>query len=89
MNDKGVYSNLKRANLYSTTKTNFVNCFVNLCKDRVTTKQKNHVTDRMECMNCQSACFKKSKHMKARSKEHMRSGKNCDLEKNEIDKHFR
>ena len=25
--------------------------------------------------------------MKSRSKEHMRSGKNCDLEKNEIDKH--
>ena len=61
-----------------------------LCKPkyRVTTKQKNHVADRMECINCQSACFSKSKHMKSRSKEHMRSGKNCDLEKNEIDKHF-
>ena len=45
MNDKGVYSNIKRANLYSTRKTNFVNCFVNLKIESLLNKKNRLLTE--------------------------------------------
>ena len=50
---------------------------------RETTDQKNSEYGHF---SCSTVCFHKSRNLQSRSKECMRSGKNCDLEKNETDK---
>ena len=61
-----------------------------LCKpkDRVATEGKNNIVYQTDCCNCEAVYFGESKRsLKSRSDEHKRSDRNCDYDKNEIDKH--
>ena len=61
-----------------------------LCKpkDRVATEDKNNIVYEIDCSNCQAVYFGESKRsLKSCSDEHKRSVRNCDYDKNEIDKH--
>ena len=61
-----------------------------LCKpkDRVATEGKNNIVYQTDCYNCEAVYFGESKRsLKSRSDEHKRSVRNCDYDKNEIDKH--
>ena len=61
-----------------------------LCKpkDRVATEDKNNIVYEIDCSNCQAAYFGESKRsLKSRSNEHKKPVRNCNCDKNEIDKH--
>ena len=63
-----------------------------LCKpkDRVATEDKNNIVYEIDCSNCQAAYFGESKRsLKSCSDEHKRPARNCDCDKNEINKHYR
>ena len=50
---------------------------------------KNSIIYEIDCSNCQTVYFGESKRsLKSRSDEHKRPVRNCDCDKNEIDKHF-
>ena len=61
-----------------------------LCKpkDRVAKEDKNNIIYEINCSNCEAVYFGESKRsLKSRSVEHKRSVRNCNCDKNEIDKH--
>ena len=61
-----------------------------LCKlkDQLATEDKNSIVYKIECSNCKAVYFAESKRsLKLHSDEHRRSVRNCDCDKNEIDKH--
>ena len=51
-------------------------------------EDKNNIVYEIDCSNCQAVYFGESKpSLKSRSDEHKTSARNCDCDKNEIDKH--
>ena len=61
-----------------------------LCKpkDQVVTEYKNSIVCQIDCSNCEAVYLSESKRsLKSCSDEHKRSARNCDYDKNEIDKH--
>ena len=61
-----------------------------ICKPNnlLATEDKNNIVYEIDCSNCQAVYFGESKRsLKSRSEEHKRSVRNCDCDKNEIDKH--
>ena len=49
---------------------------------------KNNIVYKIECSKCEAMDFRESKrYFKVQSDEHERCDKNCDCEKNEIEKH--
>ena len=58
-------------------------------KDQIATEDKNNIVYEIDCSNCKAVYFGKSKRtLKSRSDEHKRSVRNCDCEKNKIEKHI-
>ena len=61
-----------------------------LCKpkDQVATEDKNNISHKIDCRNCEAVYFAESKRsLKSPSDEHKRSVRNCNCDKNEIAKH--
>ena len=57
-------------------------------KDRVATRDKNNIVYEIHCSNGEAVHFGEFKRaLKLRSDEHKRSVRNCDCDKNEIEKH--
>ena len=60
-----------------------------LCKPKVwvAREDKNNIVHEINCSNCETVYFSESKRsLKSRSHEHKRSVRNCDCDKNEIEK---